>query len=108
MVKLVNDRESDLFTFLQANLRLAGALSEDPTHPKLQFPSSKSCPQCKTPKGIWIEESVSSFNNIWLHFDYKPSNIYWFVDCIITYIRNGCVQNTGFIYYKLAPVDHRL
>ena len=30
----------------KVNLRIKGSLTEDPTHPKEQFPSSLSCPKC--------------------------------------------------------------
>ena len=52
--KLVNPNSSVLWlwqTHNRVNKRLAGDLSEDPMHPKIQFPSAKMCPLChKSPE----------------------------------------------------------
>ncbi|KAL5012751.1 hypothetical protein ScPMuIL_011302 [Solemya velum] len=50
----------------KANKRLHGDESEDPSHPKIQFPSSYSCPDCCTTadNGIdlqWDEDEVLKF-----------------------------------------------
>lgn len=42
----------------QANKRLSGDATEDPGHPKIQYPSSKACPRCRNPKGLYNEEEV--------------------------------------------------
>ncbi|KAF7667812.1 hypothetical protein LDENG_00042930 [Lucifuga dentata] len=49
----------------QVNNRLAGALSEDPNFPKIQWPSPEMCPDCHTVKDNgdhrWTKEQVLSF-----------------------------------------------
>jgi len=45
----------------RVNKRLAGDTTEDPLFPKIQFPSVKACPDCKTPNGIWDEDKVYGF-----------------------------------------------
>nr|CAD7404631.1 unnamed protein product [Timema poppensis] len=42
----------------KVNKRLAGDASEDPLHPKIQFPSKETCPSCRRHDGTWDEEEV--------------------------------------------------
>lgn len=42
----------------EANARLAGDVTEDPDHPKLQFPSPGRCPDCRGPGDAWKEDRV--------------------------------------------------
>ena len=42
------------------NKRLAGAITEDPKHPKVQFPTRTRCPPCFTGKE-YFESTVISF-----------------------------------------------
>lgn len=37
----------------EVNLRLAGDVTEDPEHPKIQFPSVTQCPECRLARGAW-------------------------------------------------------
>lgn len=37
----------------EVNLRLAGDVTEDPEHPKIQFPSATKCPECRLAQGAW-------------------------------------------------------
>lgn len=37
----------------EVNLRLAGDITEDPEHPKIQFPSAVNCPECRLVRGAW-------------------------------------------------------
>ncbi|GLH13434.1 Sulfhydryl oxidase [Gryllus bimaculatus] len=43
------------------NKRLVADLSEDPQHPKVQFPTEKACPACRGPDGRWITEQVLAY-----------------------------------------------
>merc|ERR1739842_258159 len=36
-----------------ANRNLAGDATEDPAHPKVQWPSSSQCPQCRRSRDRW-------------------------------------------------------
>ncbi|XP_067662118.1 sulfhydryl oxidase 2-like [Haliotis asinina] len=45
----------------KANKRLHGDLSEDPQHPKIQFPSRTACPQCHTGGTGWDEAQVLTY-----------------------------------------------
>ncbi|CAG0900957.1 unnamed protein product [Darwinula stevensoni] len=54
-----------------ANKWLSGAVSEDPQHPKVQFPPKTICPECYTPNGMWDEGHVLTFLK---HF-YGPESI---------------------------------
>ncbi|XP_071097045.1 sulfhydryl oxidase 2-like [Haliotis cracherodii] len=45
----------------KANKRLHGDLSEDPQHPKLQFPSRTSCPKCHKDNTDWDEAQVLTY-----------------------------------------------
>lgn len=45
----------------KANKRLHGDTSEDPIHPKIQFPSEELCPSCRDDKGEWKEDTVLRF-----------------------------------------------
>ncbi|XP_071444814.1 sulfhydryl oxidase 2-like [Hetaerina americana] len=45
-------------THNKANKRLKGDITEDPKHPKTQFPSRNACPACSDSKGVWNEEEV--------------------------------------------------
>ncbi|KAJ8897010.1 hypothetical protein PR048_002356 [Dryococelus australis] len=42
----------------KVNKRLAGDSSEDPIHPKIQFPSQKTCPACVNSDSNWNEPQV--------------------------------------------------
>ncbi|XP_055327806.1 sulfhydryl oxidase 2-like [Paramacrobiotus metropolitanus] len=49
-----------------ANRRLAGDLSEDPAHPKVQWPGSIQCPRCRATSqpvasDVWNEQEVLKF-----------------------------------------------
>jgi thiol oxidase len=44
-----------------ANQRLAGDETEDPTHPKVQFPTDKMCPNCTSQNGSYNEQAVLEF-----------------------------------------------
>ncbi|XP_039763623.1 sulfhydryl oxidase 2-like isoform X1 [Pararge aegeria] len=37
----------------EVNLRLTGDVTEDPKHPKIQFPSVTECPECRQDRGAW-------------------------------------------------------
>ncbi|XP_067013587.2 sulfhydryl oxidase 2 [Anabrus simplex] len=43
------------------NKRLAGDVTEDPKHPKIQFPSQESCPTCRDGSGKWVENEALVF-----------------------------------------------
>ncbi|KAJ2954451.1 hypothetical protein O0L34_g2727 [Tuta absoluta] len=45
----------------EVNLRLAGDATEDPVHPKIQFPSVYQCPQCRHINGAWKLPDVYNF-----------------------------------------------
>lgn len=45
----------------KANKRLHGDDSEDPKHPKIQFPSKEMCKDCKDDNGEWKREVVLQF-----------------------------------------------
>lgn len=55
----------------KVNKRLAGDATEDPKHPKIQFPSRDNCPVCRHPDGSWNYEEVLKY----LKFVYKRDNI---------------------------------
>ncbi|XP_063235859.1 sulfhydryl oxidase 1 isoform X2 [Bacillus rossius redtenbacheri] len=55
----------------KVNLRLAGDPSEDPAHPKVQFPSPETCPPCRDPAGAWSEPQMLQH----LFRVYAPENI---------------------------------
>ncbi|CAG9138670.1 unnamed protein product [Plutella xylostella] len=45
----------------EVNLRLAGDLTEDPYHPKIQFPSPTKCPKCRQARGQWNLSAVYEY-----------------------------------------------
>lgn len=46
----------------KANARLHGDVTEDPQHPKLQFPSKHACPECHVAYGDnWSDDHVYSY-----------------------------------------------
>lgn len=58
----------------EVNLRLAGDLTEDPEHPKIQFPSIAKCPQCRQARGAWNLPAVYQY----LQELYGAENIQYF------------------------------
>ncbi|CDW52329.1 FDX-ACB and Thioredoxin and Evr1 Alr and tRNA-syn t 2d and Methyltransf 11 domain containing protein [Trichuris trichiura] len=40
---------------------VVGTLTDDPSHPKAQFPTEKLCPECRTVDGEWDIQEVLSF-----------------------------------------------
>lgn len=55
----------------EVNLRLAGDVTEDPDHPKIQFPSVARCPECRLARGAWNLPAVYQY----LLSVYKAENI---------------------------------
>ncbi|CAH2103768.1 unnamed protein product [Euphydryas editha] len=45
----------------EVNLRLAGDVTEDPEHPKIQFPSATQCPECRLARGAWNLPAVYEY-----------------------------------------------
>ncbi|CAH2035309.1 unnamed protein product, partial [Iphiclides podalirius] len=45
----------------EVNLRLAGDVTEDPEHPKIQFPSVAKCPECRLVRGAWNLPAVYQY-----------------------------------------------
>lgn len=45
----------------EVNHRLAGAETDDPSFPKLQYPASDLCPKCQDSLGRWNEPNVLSY-----------------------------------------------
>lgn len=45
----------------EVNLRLAGDVTEDPQHPKIQFPSITRCPACRQERGAWALPAVYQY-----------------------------------------------
>ncbi|CAG4929957.1 unnamed protein product [Parnassius apollo] len=45
----------------EVNLRLAGDITEDPKHPKIQFPSVSKCPECRLARGAWNLPAVYQY-----------------------------------------------
>ncbi|XP_023948051.1 sulfhydryl oxidase 1 isoform X2 [Bicyclus anynana] len=45
----------------EVNLRLAGDVTEDPEHPKIQFPSVTQCPECRQDRGAWNLPAVYDY-----------------------------------------------
>lgn len=45
----------------EVNLRLAGDVTEDPEHPKIQFPSVTKCPECRLARGAWNLPAVYQY-----------------------------------------------
>lgn len=45
----------------EVNLRLAGDITEDPEHPKIQFPSAARCPECRQARGAWNLPAVYQY-----------------------------------------------
>lgn len=45
----------------EVNLRLAGDVTEDPEHPKIQFPSVSRCPECRLARGAWNLPAVYQY-----------------------------------------------
>ncbi|XP_022185343.2 sulfhydryl oxidase 1 [Nilaparvata lugens] len=43
------------------NQRLAGDVTEDPEHRKVQFPSAQTCAACRDDNGEWVSEEVLRF-----------------------------------------------
>ncbi|XP_065200753.1 sulfhydryl oxidase 2-like isoform X1 [Planococcus citri] len=43
------------------NKRLSGDFSEDPAYPKVQFPASNMCPECRHSNDSWREDKVLSY-----------------------------------------------
>lgn len=55
----------------EVNLRLAGDVTEDPEHPKIQFPSTTKCPECRLSRGAWNLPAVYEY----LQKVYSANNI---------------------------------
>lgn len=55
----------------EVNLRLAGDVTEDPQHPKIQFPSTVRCPECRLSRGAWNLPAVFEY----LQRVYSANNI---------------------------------
>lgn len=55
----------------EVNLRLAGDITEDPEHPKIQFPSVSRCPECRLARGAWNLPAVYQY----LQNTYGSANI---------------------------------
>lgn len=45
----------------EVNLRLAGDITEDPKHPKIQFPNASKCPECRLARGAWNLPAVYEY-----------------------------------------------
>ncbi|XP_050360545.1 sulfhydryl oxidase 1-like isoform X2 [Nymphalis io] len=45
----------------EVNLRLAGDVTEDPEHPKIQFPSVTQCVECRLARGAWHLPAVYEY-----------------------------------------------
>lgn len=45
----------------EVNLRLAGDITEDPEHPKIQYPSVTRCPECRLARGAWNLPAVYQY-----------------------------------------------
>lgn len=45
----------------EVNLRLAGDVTEDPEHPKIQFPRASNCPECRLSRGAWNLPAVYQY-----------------------------------------------
>ncbi|XP_048004864.1 sulfhydryl oxidase 1 isoform X2 [Leguminivora glycinivorella] len=45
----------------EVNLRLAGDVTEDPEHPKIQFPSVNKCRECRLARGAWNLPAVYQY-----------------------------------------------
>lgn len=45
----------------EVNLRLAGDITEDPDHPKIQYPSVTRCPECRLARGAWNLPAVYQY-----------------------------------------------
>lgn len=45
----------------EVNLRLAGDITEDPEHPKIQFPSAVNCAECRLARGAWNLPAVYQY-----------------------------------------------
>ncbi|XP_069365091.1 sulfhydryl oxidase 1-like isoform X1 [Maniola hyperantus] len=55
----------------EVNLRLAGDVTEDPEHPKIQFPSATQCRECRQDRGAWNLPAVYDY----LQRTYGANNI---------------------------------
>ncbi|KAG8229632.1 hypothetical protein J437_LFUL002357 [Ladona fulva] len=55
----------------KANKRLKGDVTEDPMHPKIQFPPRSACPACVDGNGVWNEIEVLRY----LKRIYDPENL---------------------------------
>ncbi|XP_053624764.1 sulfhydryl oxidase 1-like isoform X2 [Plodia interpunctella] len=55
----------------EVNLRLAGDITEDPDHPKIQYPSVLRCPDCRGTGGRWNLPTVYQY----LQSVYRADNI---------------------------------
>jgi len=65
---VLSDRDAILFLWRshnKANYWLHGDVTEDPNHPKVQFPDVSQCPTCHTTLGngsvVWNEDAVLQF-----------------------------------------------
>ncbi|CAH4038939.1 unnamed protein product [Pieris brassicae] len=45
----------------EVNLRLAGDVTEDSKHPKIQYPSVDNCPKCRLTRGAWNLPAVYEY-----------------------------------------------
>uniref|UniRef100_A0A5S6R5B5 Sulfhydryl oxidase n=1 Tax=Trichuris muris TaxID=70415 RepID=A0A5S6R5B5_TRIMR len=45
----------------RANSFLKGTLTDDPSHPKVQFPTKELCPKCRDVEGNWVLPEVLGF-----------------------------------------------
>ncbi|XP_013147257.1 PREDICTED: sulfhydryl oxidase 2-like isoform X1 [Papilio polytes] len=65
--RLFNVKENDkaiLWLWIshnEVNLRLAGDVTEDPEHPKIQYPTTSKCPECRLSRGAWNLPAVYEY-----------------------------------------------
>uniref|UniRef100_T1JMP1 Sulfhydryl oxidase n=1 Tax=Strigamia maritima TaxID=126957 RepID=T1JMP1_STRMM len=79
-------------THNKVNARLHGDITQDPVHPKIQFPPQRLCAACRLPSGQWNESKV-------LHFLIK-----WYTD-----INTTGVENTPFqSHQSMRLLDFKL
>jgi thiol oxidase len=89
----------------KANLRLKGDVSEDPAHPKIQFPSVTACPRCHSggtvqAGGVWWNE-----NEVLNYLKEFYGSDHVIRDVIQSNFSRTVSATTGKIYYNFN-LDH--
>ncbi|XP_043462177.1 sulfhydryl oxidase 2-like [Leptopilina heterotoma] len=80
----------------QVNKRLAGDVTEDPMHKKIQYPTATDCPSCRDGNDTWIESNVLSY----LKNKYSYSAINFYESALKTNNLHYIGKDVPYLYFS--------